>query len=94
MVIPVCLIEIEQYAYEPLREHELGSDEGESVEKNRVCRNVEWRQCNHSPDESTGLFVVLSWTRCTINCKVDSFHQFSLKKFGVKILKIILSSRL
>ena len=50
-------------------------------------RRVSRRKSRLQEYESTGLFVVLSWTRCTMNCKVDWFHQFSLKKFGVKILK-------
>ena len=72
----LLLVEIEQYAYEPLFEHESGSDEGESDEENHL-RKTEWCQCNLSPEEST--IVVLSWMRCTINCKVDSFNQLYVK---------------
>ena len=55
LFLDLLLVEMVQYAYEPLFEHESGSDEGEPGEENQV-RNTEWCQFNHLPDESTGGF--------------------------------------
>ena len=92
LFLVLLLAEIDPYAHEPLREQESGLDECESDEENHVW-NTGCCQCNHSPDESISAgdcllswkrsgkkrAVLMSWKRCTINCKVDLFDQFSVK---------------
>ena len=71
LFLVLLLLEIEQYVYEPLREHELGSDKGKPDKENHV-RNTERWQSNHLPDESTGGFISLVWKRFLIS---DNFEE-------------------